>query len=126
MTLEQERAAMAYGHVQLVTEKEHQKRYGAMAQKLPALIRAAGLCQALHFVKSRDKDPLDTLLNHLAEQLQRVDSQISDMESLCERTRKADLPQYVWLTREALASVSWYGRLARSEWGILPGEDDKD
>ena len=39
MTLEQERAAMAYGHVKLVTEKKDQKVYGGMAQKLPALIR---------------------------------------------------------------------------------------
>ncbi|HEX7185401.1 MAG TPA: type III-B CRISPR module-associated protein Cmr5 [Thermoanaerobaculia bacterium] len=126
MTLEQERAAMAYGHVQLVTGKDDQKRYGAMAQKLPALIRTAGLCQALHFVKSRGKAPLHVLLNHLADQLKRVDGRISDMESLCEKAREADLAEYVWLTRETLASVSWYGRLARSEWGILPGEDEGD
>lgn len=126
MTLEQERAAMAYGHVQLVTDKADQKRYGSMAQKLPALIRSAGLCQALHFVKSRGKAPLHTLLHHLAVQLKRVDATISDMDSLCEKAREAELPEYVWLTRETLASVSWYGRLARSEWGVFPGDDEKD
>jgi CRISPR-associated protein Cmr5 len=123
MTLEQQRAAMAYGHVQLVTEKADQKIYGPMAQKLPALIRSAGLCQAIHFVKSRGKEPLNTLLKHLGEQLTRVDSAITDMNSLCAKAREAGLAQYVWLTREALASVSWYGRLARSEWNILPGEE---
>lgn len=120
MTLEQDRAAKAFKHLKDVPEKEDQKVYGSMAQKLPALIRSAGLCQALHFVKSRGKPPLNTLLDHLAVQLQRVDATIKDRESLCEQARKADLAQYVWLTREALASVSWYGRLARSEWGIDP------
>jgi CRISPR type III-B/RAMP module-associated protein Cmr5 len=126
MTLEQQRAAMAHGHLRDVTEKNDQKRYGAMAQKLPALIRNAGLCQAVHFVKSRGKSPLDTLLKHLAEQLKRIDPEITEVDSLCRRIRGADVSEYVWLTREALATVSWYGRLARSEWGILPGEDVED
>jgi len=123
MTLEQERAAMAYDHIKLITGEKEKKIYGGMAQKLPALIRSSGLCQALHFVKSRDKTPLNLLLEHLGAQLERVDSEIQGMESLCARVRKADVAEYVWLTRETLASVSWYGRLARSEWGILPGDD---
>lgn len=124
MTLEQKRAAMAYGHVKLVIEKKDQKIYGGMAQKLPALIRGSGLCQALHFVKSRGKAPLKLLLEHIGEQLARVDSEIKDMDSLCAKARSAGLADYVWLTRETLSSVTWYGRLARSEWGILPGEDE--
>jgi len=126
MTLEQERAALAYQHVQRVTDKEQQKVYGAMAQKLPALIRSAGLCQALHFVKSRGKAsqvPLKLLLDHLGEQLRRADAGITNAESLCDKVRAADLSHYVWLTRETLASVGWYARLSRSEWGIEPGTD---
>jgi CRISPR-associated protein Cmr5 len=124
MTLEQKRASMAYEHLQEIVEADRDV-YGSMAQKLPALIRAAGLCQALHFVKSRSKPVLNTLLSHLGGQLHRVDGAIQDMESLCTQAREADLAHYVWLTREALASVSWYGRLARSEWGVLLGDDDK-
>jgi len=124
MTLEQARAAMAYAHIRTVTVKEEQVLYGSMALKLPALIRSAGLCQALYFVKSRPKPVLKTLLDHLGEQLHRVDADIDDMESLCARARATDLAQYVWLTREALAAASWYGRLARSEWGVVAGEDD--
>ena len=123
MTLEQQRAALAYRHVQDVTGEADQKVYGSMAQKLPALIRSAGLCQALHFVKSRDKAPLDTLLNHLGEQLQRADATVTNAESLCAQARSVDLSHYVWLTRETLASVGWYARLSRSEWGIEPGTD---
>jgi CRISPR-associated protein Cmr5 len=122
VTLEQQRAAMAFEHLKTVAEKDR-KVYGAMALKLPALIRSAGLCQALHFVKSRKKDPLNKLLDHLGGQLTRVDSKISNMDSFCEQAREADVASYVWLTREALASVTWYGRLARSEWGIEPGEE---
>ncbi len=125
MTLEQERAALAYRHIQLVSEKQR-KVYGAMAQKLPALIRSAGLCQALHFVKSRGKAfqvPLTLLLDHLGEQLRRADTDIKNAETLCDKVRAADLSHYVWLTRETLASVGWYARLSRSEWGIEPGTD---
>lgn len=123
MTLEQDRAALAFQHVQGVTDKEQQKIYGSMAQKLPALIRSAGLCQALHFVKSRGKAPLITFLDHLGAQLQRADAGITDAETLCKETRSADLSHYVWLTRETLASVGWYARLSRSEWGIEPGTE---
>ena len=126
MTLEQQRAAMAFDHLKAVTDKNDQKVYGAMALKLPALIRGAGLCQALHFVKSRGKAPLNTLLDHLAKQLTRVDAKILNMNSLCEQAREAEVASYVWLTREALASVTWYGRLARSEWGILPSDEPGD
>lgn len=125
MTLEQKRAALAYEHVQPIKDEKAQKLYGAMAQKLPALIRSAGLCQALHFVKSRGKDPLKLLLDHLGKQLERVDPGITDMESLCSHAREANLAKYVWLTRETLATVSWYGRLARAEWNVTPDQDDK-
>jgi CRISPR-associated protein Cmr5 len=123
MTLEQDRATLAFQHVQLVKDKEQQKIYGSMAQKLPALIRSAGLCQALHFVKSRRKEPLNIFLDHLGKQLQRADAEIEDGETLCKKVRSTDLSHYVWLTREVLASVGWYARLSRSEWGIEPGTE---
>jgi CRISPR-associated protein Cmr5 len=127
VTLEQQRAAMAFDHLKAVTGEKDRKVYGGMALKLPALIRSAGLCQALHFVKSRPSKPaLGTLLDHLAKQLTRVDSEITDTDSLCARAREANVAGYVWLTREALATVTWYGRLARSEWGIVPGEEEGD
>lgn len=123
MTLEQKRAALAYDHVREIADPKEQKVYGSMAQKLPALIRTAGLCQALYFVSSRRKESLNLFLGHLAQQLQRVEPGIHDMDSLLDQVRLADLARYVWLTRETLATVGWYGRLARSEWGILPGEE---
>lgn len=117
MTLEQRRAAMAFDHVQQVSE-DLRKQYGAMAQKLPVLLRTAGLCQALHFVKSRKKDPFNLLLDHLAVQMQRAHREITDAASLCGAVRHADLSTYLWLSREALASAEWYARLAQSELGV--------
>lgn len=121
MTLEQQRAALAFQHVSEVPRDDEKVRdlYGSMAQKLPVLIRTAGLCQALHFVRSRNNKPiLGTLLDHLAAQLQRVDASITDGSKLCERVRTVDLTQYLWLTREALASAEWYSRLSQSELGV--------
>lgn len=124
MTLEQQRAALAYQHVQKVPRDDKSKdTYGSMAQKLPVLIRTAGLCQAVHFVRSRKKEILDTLLDHVAEQLTRVDSGITNGGSLCNRVRNAELSQYLWLTREALASAEWYSRLSQSELGVDRGTD---
>ena len=125
MTLEQQRAALAFQHVQDVPQDDLKAKslYGSMAQKLPVLIRTAGLCQAVHFVRSRKKPILDKLLNDVAGQLQRVDETITDGTSLCERVRTVDLSQYLWLTREALASAEWYSRLSQSELGVDRAED---
>ena len=132
MTLDQQRAAQAYRHVEKIAtehpkESKERKQYASMAQKLPVLIRSAGLCQALHFLKSRGKDPersvLGKLLNHLAVQLQRTDASIRDGASLCDKVREAELPRYLWLTREALATAEWYARLSQSELEILPGTE---
>lgn len=124
MTLEQRRAALAYKHVQKVPPDEKSRNtYGSMAQKLPVLIRTAGLCQAVHFVRSRKPPVLGDLLDHLAEQLTRVDPAITDRGSLCDRVRNAELSQYLWLTREALASAEWYSRLSQSELGVDRGTE---
>ena len=125
MTLEQQRATLAFQHVQQIPRDDQRAKdlYGSMAQKLPVLIRTAGLCQALHFVRSRKKEILDTLLDHMASQLRKVDEGITNGTSLCDRVRNAELSQYLWLTREALASAEWYSRLSQSELGVDRGTE---
>jgi CRISPR-associated protein Cmr5 len=130
MTLEQQRAAAAFEHVRAIAgrhakESTERKQYAAMAQKLPVLIRTAGLCQALHFLQSRRKDRqvLGDLLEHLAAQLARTERGIQNGDQLCEKVRKATLPSYVWMTREALATAEWYARLSQSELEIPRGID---
>jgi len=127
MMLEQERAAMAYNHIEkLGFDDTKKKRYGIMALKLTALIRTNGLCQALHFIKSRKKPPYDKLLEHLGEQLARRNPQIKDPGSLCSEVRNADVQQYLHLTREALAVANWYGRLAQSELNVKLTDEVED
>ena len=135
MTLEQTRARTAYKHVRRVAEKgpKYRDDYGGMALKLPALVRTAGLCQALHFVLSRNKRTQeqprekeqrahDQLLDDLGEQLKRVDPAITNGETLCKRAREAELLLYLQLTREAVATLQWYARLARSELNLDPAQ----
>jgi CRISPR-associated protein Cmr5 len=125
MTLEQQRAGLAFEQIKDLSnrrEEEAKRDYAPMAQKLPILIRSAGLCQALHFVRSRHKRPvLAELLDHLAAQLRRTDPTIADGAGLCERARQAGLTDYLWMTREALACAEWYARLSQSELGVERG-----
>lgn len=98
-----------------------------MALKLPILVRTAGLCQALHFVKSRGTCPHNTLLGHLAEQLRHVNPRITNADSLCKQVREAEMQPYLHLTREATATLQWYARLAQSVLKIeRTSEEDSD
>lgn len=136
MMLEQQRASQAFKDVEEIKkqDKSLQDEYSTLALKFAAMIRSAGLCQALHFVKAKaakkkeQKKPSAhaTFLDHLAGQLQRVDKSIKAIpdkehsigDALCERARETkNLAEYLRLTREALAVAHWYSRLVRAEFG---------
>jgi CRISPR-associated protein Cmr5 len=125
-TLDQERAKMAFVHVgELQTKpKEEQNKYASIVHAMPALLRSAGLSQALHFVLSRKNAPQRAFLGHLSAQLGRVDKQIKDETSLLEKVRTAELADYLRLTQEALACVHWYRRFVQGVLGIAAGEAD--
>lgn len=128
-TLDQQRAALAFEHVSRFEPKtDPAKKYATMVHKLPALITSAGLCQALHFVQSRAKDDPNKkkLLDHLAEQLVRVDPAIKDARSLLDRVRKAELPEYLRLTHEARVCASWYRRMVQGVLKIDASESDSE
>lgn len=125
-TLDQRRAAMAYEHVAAFVDKEEaaRKKYATMVHKLPALLTSAGLCQALHFIKSRGDDHQKQLLDHLAEQLVRVDPKIKDQATLLRQAREAPLPTYLRLTHEATVCASWYRRMVQGVLKIEQGEGE--
>ncbi len=137
MTLDQQRAALAFRHLQELgttfpPESLPRKSYGSFACKLPALLRTAGLCQALHFLASRNQAMANLLLDHLAEQLRRIDTGTpvpgqgaAARDGLCQQAREAELASYLWLSREAVAVATWYARLAKSELGYEPGAEDE-
>lgn len=124
-TRDQQRAALAFEHVSRFEPKtDPAKKYATMVHKLPALITSAGLCQALHFVKSRGNDDQKKLLEDLARQLVRVDSKIKDADSLLRRVREAELPEYLRLTHEARVCASWYRRMVQGVLKIDASESD--
>jgi len=96
----------------------NRKKYGAMAHKLPVLIRTAGLAQALAFVDSRSEEPQKRLLEHLAEAVG-----AGTKADLLNRSRTALLAEYMRLTQEVVAALLWYKRFAQSVLGIEAGEE---
>lgn len=125
-TLEQQRAATAYGHVQDIgqMEQREQKKYASIVHAMPALLRSAGLSQAIHFVASRSDPAQRILLDHFAVQLSRVDQDIFSPESLLARVRVAELVDYLRLSQEALFCADWYRRLVQGILKIEAGEAD--
>jgi CRISPR-associated protein Cmr5 len=90
---------------------DQQQRYGGMAHNLPALIRSAGLCQALTFVDTRNEEGYKKLLDHIAKTVQ---GEQSGKEKLLAAARTSELLEYTRLTREVLLALNWFKRFAQS------------
>ena len=116
-TRDQARAAQIFHQVSEVPADER-KKYGSMAHKLPVLVRTAGLAQALEFVNARGGDVQQKILDHLAAVV--INGTRAD---LLNRSRIDDLDQYMWLTREVLASLLWYKRFAQSVLHVTADEE---
>ena len=109
-TRDQIYAATVYEQVATVREKEPEyKKYGAMAHKLPLLIRTAGLVQALAFVEARGKDIQKQLLSDL-----KATIEPNDPRTLLVHAQNADLSEYMRLTQQIMAALLWYKRFAQS------------
>lgn len=121
-TREQKYAAKGFNYVSARFREypEGDKRrteYGSMAHKLPVLIRTAGLAQALSFVETRKKESHLALLDDLASTLEQ------DRKGLLERSRQADLDEYMLLTRYALDALLWFKRYAQSVLGVEASDE---
>ncbi|RMH48275.1 MAG: type III-B CRISPR module-associated protein Cmr5 [Gammaproteobacteria bacterium] len=114
-TLEQQYAAAVYQKIQSCTEwgDKEKKRYGVMAQKLPVLIRSAGLAQALAFVDAKasgsNEKPYHQLLDDLASVLG-----FDARKDLLNRSREAHLSDYAHLSRRAILALTWFKRFSQS------------
>lgn len=113
MRLEKQFAAKIYNQVFAVKDLPDHKKYGSMAYTLPILVRTAGLAQALAFVstrgKSKENNPYDRLLDHLAEVVGET-----DRSSFLKKSREAGLSDYMYLTRRTMLALKWYKRFAES------------
>lgn len=123
-TLDQTRAMLAFDHILAVKSLDEGRRdkYASMVHAMPALLRTAGLSQALHFVQSRKDPDQKELLKHLAVQLKRIDDTIAGSRELLKVVREAGLSKYLRLTNEALACITWYRRFVQGELGIEAAE----
>ncbi len=123
-TLQQKYADAVYRRIQDVKtsypDEKKRKEYGALALKLPILVRQAGLVQALTFVAARQRDAhkrriLDDLAQVLGE---------GSGEDLLEQAREAPLAKYMYLTQQVLWALEWFKRFAQSELKVEPGEGE--
>ena len=116
-TLQQQFASSVYTQVQTYAEENNEKdskKYGAMALRLPILVRTSGLVQALAFLEMKAsgdsaKPPYQALLKDLS-------IVVMDEEniSLLEASRTEDLQDYIYLTRRTLMALDWFRRFAQS------------
>jgi CRISPR-associated protein Cmr5 len=123
-TRQQHYAQVVYG---LVTNRLHnndtfRNRYGALAHRMPMLIRSAGLAQALAFIDARGKEEGEALLNDIAfAALGRADRHL-----LLQQSREAQLLEYMHLTQQTLDALLWFKRFAQTILNVEAGaEADK-
>jgi CRISPR-associated protein Cmr5 len=119
-TLDQRRAKQAWEVVQRAKQKEgaHQKqdpkKFGGQAKKLPTRIMAAGLGQALAFLKAKGYAP--GLLAELSEWMkQRIPPKPKEPTDLLERIIQGDSDFLRRATDEVLAYLIWLNRFAEAE-----------
>ena len=126
-TLQQKYATKVYERIQSVLtdypgEENKKKRdeYGALALKLPVLVRQAGLIQALTFVAARHRDEHKRrILNDLAQVLG-----LNSDNDLLNQARRTSLPEYMLLTQQVLWALEWFKRFAQSELKVESGEGE--
>ncbi len=126
-TLEQRRAGRAWDVVQRAKQEQgnHQrqdpKKFGGQAKKLPTRIMAAGLGQALAFLKAKDYAP--GLLAELTDWIvARIPPKQGEPEELLERIVKGDSDFLRRATDEVLAFLVWLNRFAEAE-GLTEEEE---
>lgn len=113
-SLEQEIAKPVYDKVEAYG-KVHKKgtaerdQYISMAQKLPILIRTAGLAEALAFVESRKEEAYKDFLKDVATVVSG-----KNMRDFAEASCSAEMQEYIYLTRRTMLALKWFKRFTES------------
>jgi CRISPR-associated protein Cmr5 len=93
--------------------KAEKDKYGAMAQKLPVLIRTAGLAQAIAFLEAKSKEKMNKqLLDDLSDAVGEIAG--FDKKEFSGKCRESDLTAYLQLTQNTLAALLWFKRFSVS------------
>ena len=125
ITRDQRYAAIVYGQAQeiLKRDKREQGDYGGLANHLPTLVKKVGLAQALSFAEAKSGAGDKQLLEDLRAAISEISGRRID---LLERSRKAELSEYIWLTRQVMTALSWYKRFAQSVLDVKQGDERRD
>jgi CRISPR-associated protein Cmr5 len=112
-TRDQKYAAVVYEQVHQMLEREKSERedYGRLANHLPVLVKKAGLAQALSFAEAKGGKGDKQLLMDLQTAINKISGQ---QLNLPDRSRQAELPDYLWLTQQVMTALHWYKRFAQS------------
>ncbi len=126
-TLDQRRANHAWNAVQQAKqkqghhEKQDPKKFGGQVKKLPTRILAAGLGQALAFLKAKDYAP--GLLAEVSDWINtRIPPRQKESNDLLERIVQGNSDFLRRATDEVLAYLLWLNRFAEAE-GLTEGEE---
>jgi CRISPR-associated protein Cmr5 len=106
-TRDQERAQGAFEAVEAMKDNPGKADYARMAIRLPGLIHAAGLCQALAFLQAKAKAKKGGVAR-LLEDFERV----SNVRAAA--TRTAATGEYLRLAREGMRCAEWFKRYSEA------------
>ncbi|VAW32274.1 hypothetical protein MNBD_CHLOROFLEXI01-4968 [hydrothermal vent metagenome] len=131
-TVHQRLAADVYERVMEIHDnhdEKYHKKYGTMAHKMPILVHTAGLMQAIAFVHAKgtknDNDAWKQFLNDLAQTLEFSRPEYN-RDALLRDAQRAEIGDYILLTRRVSNALLWYKRFAESILKVEPGDEDKD
>ena len=112
-TLDQQRAALAWGYATAAMQTPFAKKYKNLAKGAPALIMNSGLMPTLAFYKGKDpkKDPehealLEDLLTGLSVRLKPM-PQPKNFQEFMVHLHKCKPQEYLRMTDEALELLKW-------------------
>ena len=108
-THEQKMAEAAFECVAKRREKPDKfDDYCSFSSSFPTLIHSCGLAQALSFAAAKGKE------NYI-EDLQAVLDSLGKAGNIAERSRKAEIMEYIRISRRAISAAAWIKRYAQAE-----------
>jgi len=98
-----QRAQRAYARVTARIGGESTDKYKSFALGFPALVHSCGLAQAIAYAQAK-------ALPEYRKDLAYVVTKEMDIETLAQKARTAELPEYRRLTRDVISAASWIKR----------------
>ena len=101
---------------------DEQKKFKTHCKKGAGLIQRSGLIQALCFLRARQGKEMG---DYFCDALARTYG-YSSSEALTTRSQRAELGQYLMMTRDCIEIAIWFRRFAQIELAHIEAEDNED